>query len=50
MKRILIIEDDQLITSIYRNKFSADGFEVASAMDGESGFELIQSFQPDAAR
>ncbi len=47
MKRILIIEDDQLTAKIYRNKFYAEGFEVACATDGESGFELIHSFQPD---
>ncbi|MDB6068454.1 MAG: Response regulator receiver protein [Pedosphaera sp.] len=47
MKKILIIEDDQVVASIYRNKFSAEGFRVEVAFDGESGFELIESFHPD---
>ncbi|MDB6111857.1 MAG: hypothetical protein JWR69_3607, partial [Pedosphaera sp.] len=47
MKKILIIEDDQIVATIYRSKFSADGYEVEIALTGEAGFELIKSFQPD---
>jgi DNA-binding response OmpR family regulator len=47
MKKILIIEDDQLVANIYRNKFTVDGFLVEIALDGESGFELVQTFRPD---
>jgi DNA-binding response OmpR family regulator len=47
MKKILIIEDDQLVANIYRNKFAVDNFTVETALDGESGFDLIKSFQPD---
>jgi DNA-binding response OmpR family regulator len=46
MSRILIIEDDQLVANIYRNKFSVDGCEAEVALDGETGLELIKSFQP----
>lgn len=48
MNKILIIEDDQLVANIYRNKFSVDGFQVEVAPDGLVGFELINSFRPDA--
>jgi len=47
MKRILIIEDDQLIANIYRNKFAVDNYQVETALDGEKGFELVNSFKPD---
>jgi DNA-binding response OmpR family regulator len=46
MNRILIIEDDQLVANIYRNKFSVDHCEVETAPDGETGLEMIKSFQP----
>lgn len=48
MNKILIIEDDQLVANIYRNKFSVDGFQVEVALDGLAGFDLISTFNPDA--
>lgn len=48
MKKILIIEDDQIVANIYRNKFVVEGFQVEVALDGESGLELIRSYRPDA--
>ena len=48
MKKILIIEDDQLVANIYRNKFSVDGFQVEVALDGVAGIELTNTFHPDA--
>jgi len=48
MKKILIIEDDQIVANIYRNKFSVEGYKVEIALDGEVGRELIKSFRPDA--
>ena len=48
MKKILIIEDDQIVANIYRNKFSVEGFLVEIALDGQTGMELLQSFRPDA--
>jgi DNA-binding response OmpR family regulator len=47
MNKILIVEDDQLVANIYRNKFAVDGYQAEVALDGEAGFELIKSFQPD---
>ncbi len=48
MHKILIIEDDQLVANIYRNKFVLENFEVETAPDGESGLDLLNSFRPDA--
>lgn len=47
MKKILIIEDDQLVANVYRNKLAVEHYEVETAVDGETGFDSIQSFQPD---
>lgn len=46
--KILIIEDDQLVANIYRNKFALEGFQAETASDGDVGLELIRSFRPDA--
>lgn len=46
--KILIIEDDQLVANIYRNKFALEGFTAETASDGDIGLELLQSFRPDA--
>jgi DNA-binding response OmpR family regulator len=48
MKKILIIEDDQIVGNIYRNKFSVEGFQVDVATDGLAGLEQLHKFQPDA--
>src|SRR5438105_2884334 len=46
--KILIIEDDQVVANIYRNKFAHEGFQAEIALDGNSGLELFGSFRPDA--
>ncbi len=48
MKKILIVEDDQIVANIYRNKFSLEGFEVDVANNGLTGLDLAQTLQPDA--
>jgi DNA-binding response OmpR family regulator len=48
MKKILIIEDDQIVANIYRNKLAVDGYQVEVTLDGESGLKLMRSFRPDA--
>lgn len=32
---------------MYRTKFENEGYDVATAPDGQSGLELIDSFEPD---
>ena len=48
MKKVLIIEDDQIIANIYRNKLSVEGFQVEIALDGEAGMTTMREFHPDA--
>ena len=47
MTKIAIIEDDQVISQMYRMKFEADGFTVQVAYDGQSGVELARTMTPD---
>ncbi|HEV2394883.1 MAG TPA: response regulator [Verrucomicrobiae bacterium] len=48
MKKILIVEDDQIVANIYRNKFSVEGYQVEIAMDGQTGLDILSKFHPDA--
>jgi DNA-binding response OmpR family regulator len=46
MKKILIIEDDQIVGNVYRNKLAVDGYQVEVATDGETGLKTMRTFQP----
>ncbi len=35
------------IVQMYRMKFEHEGYQIATAPDGASGLELIESFEPD---
>jgi DNA-binding response OmpR family regulator len=45
--KVAIIEDDMAIVQMYLTKFEVEGYDVATAPDGASGLELIDSYQPD---
>ena len=47
MTKIAIIEDDPVISQMYRMKFEADGFDVQLANTGKSGVALVEHFIPD---
>jgi DNA-binding response OmpR family regulator len=47
MTKIAIIEDDPVISQMYRMKFEADGFDVQLANNGKLGVELVEKFHPD---
>ncbi len=47
MKKILIIEDDQIVANVYRNKLAVEGYKAEVAGDGESGLKVMRTFQPD---
>jgi len=46
-QKILIIEDDGFLASIYAQKLELEGFEVAFATNGEDGLKLAQKDKPD---
>jgi DNA-binding response OmpR family regulator len=47
MKKILIIEDDQIVANVYRNKLAVEGYQIEVALDGEIGLKTMRTFQPD---
>jgi DNA-binding response OmpR family regulator len=47
MTKIAIIEDDPVISQMYRMKFEADGFDVQLANNGKRGLALAEAFAPD---
>ena len=47
MKKILIIEDNQIVANVYRNKLAVEGYQVEIALDGETGLKVMRTFQPD---
>ena len=46
MKKILIIEDDQIVANVYRNKLAVEGYQAEIAPDGEAGLKVMRIFQP----
>lgn len=47
MKRVLIIEDEEVLLTALTEKLKRAGYDVLGARDGESGFEAIQTGHPD---
>lgn len=43
MAKILIIEDDALLSRMYQTIFAANGYEVVLATDGEEGLERARA-------
>ena len=48
MKRILIVEDELIVRSIYRRKFEISGYQVETAEEGSAALNLLGTFKPDA--
>jgi DNA-binding response OmpR family regulator len=46
-KRVLIIEDNNVLASVYGSTLSQAGFQVAVANDGQVGLDQIARFSPD---
>ena len=45
--KILLVEDDPFLLSMYATKFELEGFEVISADDGQKGLSLARENKPD---
>lgn len=46
-KKILLVEDDQMIREMYQTKFKSEGYEVITAENGGEGWAKAQSELPD---
>lgn len=47
MQKIFIIEDDEIVAEIYKDKLEAEGYRVEVAHDGETGYSMLAEFAPD---
>src|SRR6056297_115706 len=45
--KILLVEDDSFLLSMYSTKFELENFDVTIAEDGEKGWKLAQKEDPD---
>ena len=46
-KKILIIEDEEIIRDLLQKKLSQEGYEISVAKDGQEGLRLIKEVKPD---
>lgn len=47
MAKILLVDDDPLLVRMYQKKLENDGYEVATATDGEMALMQVGTFKPD---
>jgi len=45
--KIVLIEDEEMLSNMYEAKFTKEGYEIKKALDGETGLQLIQTNKPD---
>ncbi len=46
-RRILLVEDDTFVSGMYVTKFTAEGFDILLANDGEEGLKKAKTAVPD---
>ncbi len=47
MKKIIIVEDEEVLRNLLQRKLTEEGYEVEVAQDGEEGLEKIREGRPD---
>ena len=40
--KVILIEDEEMLSNMYEAKFIKEGFDIKKALDGETGLKLIQ--------
>lgn len=46
-KKILLVEDEQIIIDLLQRKLTEEGYDVSVAKDGEEGVKMMQGDKPD---
>lgn len=46
-KRILLVEDEEIILNLLEKKLKKEGYEISIAKDGKEGLEKIKNDKPD---
>ncbi len=47
MAKILIVDDDEALTTVFATALKADGHEIVTAVDGRSGLDKAKSEKPN---
>lgn len=47
MIKILLVEDDEMISGMYKTKLTQDGYEIALAVNGIEAIEMVDKEKPD---
>jgi two-component system response regulator VicR len=47
MKKVLVIEDDELILKMIQFKLKKEGYQVYIARDGDGGIKAVHELRPD---
>lgn len=47
MPKILIVEDEEVLLDVLKNKLEKEGYEVVAAVNGEEGLKMIDEERPD---
>ena len=45
--KIVLVEDDEILSKVIYEELIEAGFDVEQAFDGEAGLRLVQSSHPD---
>lgn len=46
-KKILLVEDDEALSAVYRSRLELEGFEVQEVKNGEDALSSAVQFKPD---
>jgi len=46
-KKILIIEDEEIIVDLLQRKLTNEGYEISVARNGEEGLKMMREVKPD---
>lgn len=46
-RKILVVDDDEIIVKVMKDQLSAKGFEVTAAYDGDEALKQIRADKPD---
>lgn len=46
-KKIMLIEDEEILSGLLKRKLEENGYEVIVAFDGEEGMEIMKKQKPD---
>jgi CheY-like chemotaxis protein len=46
-KKILLVEDDEILATVYKQRLELEGFDVQHAKDGEAALSVATEYMPD---